>query len=364
MEDRARISLRPSLPGRLAICLVVVVSVAFLAYDRRWDLYMLPVPDMHHLSIDTSGYSIESLPFQFDVSFVRGHDLFYADSDGRVFKADARNPVGTRTEAGHSHTHPRMLFVSSHGTLFISGEDRRTKRSTDNGKTWKDVLHFLVWRMDEDEAGSTLFAANYSPRDHPLDMAKLWKSSDDGSTWQVVFADEMLDHIHSVRYDSLYRRIYMTTGDSPSRGEVWSDGQGETWMRIASGRGHGHTDLAISSHYVFWGTDDSYGRIIRAPRNPVTVGDTILFAKRHQVWWIVARNTQIYAGTYVENPKSLSGAFLIASSDEGLTWHKLLEVGKAGSTRKALIGESRNLSSDGWVYFTTSEGQSYRARKT
>ena len=126
--------------------------------------------------------------------------------------------------------------------------------------------------MDEDEATNSLYAGNYSPRNHPVDMATIFKSTDEGKTWRKVFTDKRLDHIHTVRFDPKYRRIYIAVGDESSRGQVYSDDQGESWQ-------------------------------------------------------------------------------------------KLMEIGEAGPQAKAFHGESRYISSSGWVYFTTTFGKSYRVRK-
>jgi hypothetical protein len=345
---------------------IILGAVVFGVYDRRWDLYMINVPDIHDLPLNSSGYTIEPLPFQITVSFVRGHDLYYADEHSIVYVSHDRDSPEKSLALGKSQVaSPRLLFVSSRGTLFLGGNDSRMERSTNRGKSWEQVLSVPTWRMDEDEATGTLYVGNYSPRHHPIEMATVYKSMDEGETWQPVFTDNRLDHIHTVRYDPIFDRMYIAAGDdSTPRGQAWSDDNGKSWKWIANGRGNGHTDLAFSDHFVFWGSDDWYGRIIRSTRAQVQEGETILFAKRHQIWWVVARNQQIYAGTFLEHPKSQSGAFLIASDNEGHTWQKLIEVGQAGPKLKAFLGESRRLTSDGWVYFSTSEGQSYRVRKT
>lgn len=345
------------------IATVIIIGAAIATYDHRWDIYMLSIPDMHNLPIETAGYKIEQLPFDFHVSFVRGNNLYFVDGAGKVLKADDNDPINTLTQIGHARVSPRLLFVSTKGTIFVAGNDPIMKRSTDGGKTWEVTLELPFWRMDEDEATNTLYAGNYSPRDHPVDMATIFKSNDEGKTWKKVFSDNRLDHVHTVRYDQEYRRIYIATGDTSYRGEAYSDDQGKSWQWIDTGRGNGHTDVAFTNKFVLWGSDDSYGRICYSPRNPVSDCKDILFGRYHQVWWIIAKSKQIYAGTFVDDAKSRSGAFLLASNNEGQTWQKLMEVGKPGAGAKAFFGESRNISSSGWIYFITSTGKSYRVKK-
>lgn len=349
------------------IAMAILGSGIVAAYQRRRDLYMLNVPDMHALPINTTGYTIECLPFQMTASFVRGTDLYFSDDQGVVYWADDRNPQGSQLPLGKSRVAaPRMLFVSSNGTLFIGGNSTPLmERSIDGGKNWERILPVHTWRMDENEATHTLYVGNYSPRRDPVTMATIYKSTDEGATWQPIFTDERLDHIHTVRFDPEFGRIYLAAGDeSFHRGQAWTENDGQTWNWIAKGKRNGHTDLAFSHHFVFWGSDDWYGRIIRSPRNQVGKGKTILFAKRHHIWWIMGRDQQLYAGTFLKHPKGKSGAFLIASDNEGQTWQKVMELGSAGPELKCFRSESRNLSSGGWAYFSTSEGQSYRIRKT
>ncbi len=81
----------------IGIVLAIVIAASIGAYDHRWDIYMIPVPDMHDFPINTTGYTIEPLPFSFSVSFVRGDDVYFVDGTGRVFKADDSDLTHTRT---------------------------------------------------------------------------------------------------------------------------------------------------------------------------------------------------------------------------------------------------------------------------
>lgn len=320
---------------------------------------------MHNMPVNTTGYTIEQLPFYFRSSFARGHDVYFADGGGRVYKADDRNPPSVAAQLGNSQIPPRMLFVSSRGTIFISGSKPPLVRSVDGGRTWEKSHDWSFWRMTEDEASHTLYAGNYSPQKHPFYMAKVFKSNDEGKTWLTVFEDDQLDHIHSVLWDAKYNRLYISAGDSRRRGQAYSQDNGVTWHWIKSGGKQGHTDLAISDRYVLWGSDDNLGRVIRAPRSPVQDGETIVWEPYHHVWWVVAENRQIYAGTLTGGGKrKYTGAFLLVSADEGETWQKLLEDKDGGAALSVFNAESRRLSADGWLYCVTDSGTAYRIRRT
>lgn len=310
-----------------------------------------------------TGYIIEELPFHFNASFARNHDLYFVDSQGWVYQSDDREPAAAIHRLGNAQIVPHMIFVSSWGTIFVSNVGLSTLRSADGGKTWKESHSLSIWRMSEDETSRTLYAGVYTRKQRPLFVAKLLRSTDDGETWQTVFEDHRLDHIHSVRWDLRHNRLYISAGDGAHRGQAYSDDHGKTWTWINSGGKQGHTDVAISDRYVFWGSDDNLGRILRAPRTPVQDGETIMWAPEHHIWWVVADNRQIYAGTLTGARKKYTGAYLLASTDEGATWQKLLEDSDGGAAHGAFHSESRQLSADGWLYCATSSGEAYRIRR-
>jgi photosystem II stability/assembly factor-like uncharacterized protein len=348
----------------ILLAMITPLAVFFGDHHRRWAIYLHArgVPKTHSLPIDQSGYRIEELPFQLGASYAREHIVHLTDTRGRIYRHDDREN-GAPKIIGDSHIRPRLIFVSARGTIFVSGLGFPTLRSRDGGKTWTQTHELSVWRMTENEAESVIYAGIYTRKDRPRHHARLLKSSDEGETWQTVFEDTRLDHIHSVRWDPRYRRLYMSAGDGPWRGQAFSDDRGKTWSWMASGGKQGHTDVAISERFVLWGSDDNLGRILRAPRSAVAPGETILWASDHHVWWIVGRGRQIYAGTLTGERNKYSGAYLLASGDEGATWQKLLEDNDGGAPLSAFQAESRELSAMGWLYCATLSGKSYRVRR-
>jgi photosystem II stability/assembly factor-like uncharacterized protein len=256
-----------------------------------------------------------------------------------------------------------MIFVTSRGTIFVSGTGFPTLRSVDRGKTWVPSHELSVWRIAEDETTHTIYAGVYTRKERPRYIARLLKSNDEGQTWQTIFEDSQLDHIHTVRWDPKYKRLYLSAGDGGRRGQAYSNDSGLTWHWINTGGKQGHTDVAISENNVFWGSDDNLGRILRAPRESVGDGRTILWASDHHVWWVIAKGRQLYAGTLTGERKKYTGAYLLASADEGKTWQKLLEDSDGGAALGAFQAESRELTAAGWLYCSTMSGKSYRIRR-
>jgi photosystem II stability/assembly factor-like uncharacterized protein len=349
------------------LILVLIAGLAIWAGDhyRRWVIYLRikGVTEIHALSPDRTGYEIELLPFHFGASFVRNQQVYFIDPQGRLFETDDRTSPPAARLLGDTQIEPRMVFVSARGTIFVSGLGFSTVRSVDGGKTWSKSHDLSVWRMTENEASHTLYAGVYTRKERPRYTAKVLMSTDEGKTWQTTFEDSQLDHIHSVRWDPKYNRLYLSAGDGAHRGQAYSDDGGKAWRWINTGGKQGHTDVAISERYVFWGSDDNLGRVLRAPRAPVSDGTTIVWGSDHHVWWVIAEGRQIYAGTLTGERKKHTGAYLLASADEGETWQKLLEDSDSGAAIGAFRAESRQLSAGGWLYCSTMSGKSYRIRR-
>ena len=351
---------------RLVVALAVAAATtagALSMHRYRWDIVMRTVPSAHDLPIDAAGYQVQKLPFRFAASFARGGEVYFVSGAGEVSKADDADPATSLRRIGSCGVGPRMLFVSSRGTIFVSGSGQGMVRSGDGGKTWNKCMDWSVWRMDEDAAGGGLYAGNYSPRNSLDFHAAVFRSDDDGAAWREVFTDRKLDHVHTVRVDEPAHRIYIAAGDGPTRGQLASDDGGASWRTILAGAKQGHTDVALTDSNVIWGSDDWLGRIILAGRGDAQIGRTVLWCRGQQVWFVAAEGRQAYAGTFAEKAGKGDAVYLLASDDGGASWRKLLARGASRAGPAGLIGESRRLSAAGWLYFTTTEGECWRVRR-
>jgi hypothetical protein len=218
--------------------------------------------------------------------------------------------------------------------------------------------------MDEDSRAGVLYAGNYPPRKGPGNVATVFRSADGGDSWQEILYEPLLDHVHTVRRDPTRRRVLISLGDGPVRGQMYSDDEGVTWQPLMRGPKQGHTDAALSDRFVFWGSDDSLGRVLRASREGLQPGDTILWCGGHHVWSVVASRRQVYAATYTSAGAGEGRCYLLASMDEGNTWRKIMAHRSNGELDSAFVGDSRQLSAEGWLYIADEESQGYRVRKT
>ncbi len=320
------------------------------------------LPDFAGWPVDPAGYAIEELPIPISASYARGNDVYLGGVDGRIYKTDDRDPAGPWVDLNSPlEEGPRMVFASSRGVLFASANNRPMWRTADGGATGAVCLGAPVWRMDEDELGN-LYAGNYIKDDRHV--ATLYKSVDGGLTWAETYRNEANDHIHTVRWDDRAKRLYIAYGDSRNaRGQACSDDRGATWTVLAESRRDGHTDVAFTSDYVIWASDDQSGRVFRVRRETGAVDS--LMGRSQFMWFAVTdERQQVYVGTA---PSARSGgerAALLASTDQGTTWQKLIETEpSSGPYDKGFAAESRALSAGGWLY-CSGGGRSYRVRRT
>jgi len=333
-------------------------TIAVLLTGALAQLACAPVDqtDFADWPVDTTGYEIEQVPVDLAASFVRGSDVYFGRGDGTIWQADDRDLAKAWVSRGRPYdVGPRLLFVSSTGILLVSPNNLPTVRSGDGGQSWQGCLDVPVWRMEEDDQGS-LYAGNYNKV--PGQVATLYKSTDGGITWNVIFQEPDNDHIHTVRWDDRAKRLYIAYGDGPTRGQAYSDDRGGSFQVLDSGRGQGHTDVAFTTDYVIWAADDGKGHIWRTDRRK---GATEMLLGRSQyMWWAVAGDEQVYIGTMAS--QAGDRACLLASTDQGTTWQKLIETSPADADYgQGFVAESRNLSAAGWLY-CAAEGVSYRVR--
>ena len=337
-----------------------VVVLAGAMVSGLWGCFSLCISDFSSLPLNAEGYVIEELPVTITSSFARGNDVYLGTQQGQIFKVDDSdlNKPWTALSCPFDVS-PRLLFVSRAGTLFTSAPSTATYRS-DDGQTWQSCLDLPVWRMDEDDQGN-LYAGNYTKDDQHV--ATLYASADEGATWRTIFRDEHTDHIHTVRWDDQAKRLYIAFGDGKWRGQACSDDRGTTWTILDRGPRQGHTDVGFTNDYIIWASDDQSGRLFRVAR-PDSAPETIPGCSQF-MWFVVAGGHQIYVGTITSLQAGGERAALLASSDQGDTWQKLLETDvSTGAYDQGFLAESRVLSAGGWLYCSEGKWLSHTANKS
>ena len=119
-----------------------------------------------------------------------------------------------------------------------------------------------------------------------VDSFHVWRSKDDGDHWEKVFsqcgrANEKADirHFHTVQPDPFNQhQWFLSSGDVGNECKVWkSSDDGTTWQNVTDTnpqgtnlvRVHRYTAIAFDEDFLYWGTDDELdgrAKFVRAKR--------------------------------------------------------------------------------------------------
>src|SRR5882672_6500781 len=126
-----------------------------------------------------------------------GNGLYRSDDGGRTWKN-----VGLKTSEhiGRIAIDPKdsnIVYVAAQGPLWGPGGDRGLFKTTDNGKTWKNILNIsentgITDVVIDPQNPETVYAASYQRRRHMYTLidggpeSAIYKSTDAGATWNKV----------------------------------------------------------------------------------------------------------------------------------------------------------------------------------
>jgi photosystem II stability/assembly factor-like uncharacterized protein len=141
-----------------------------------------------------------------------------------------------------------VVYVAAQGPLWAPGGERGVYKTTDGGKTWKDVLTISentgvsdLWMDPRDP--SLLYATSYQRRRHVWGMVHggpegaIWKTTDAGATWRKL--EKGIPKVDLGRIglavspadpDVLFALI--EASDPKDRGTYRSNDRGESWTRV------------------------------------------------------------------------------------------------------------------------------------
>src|SRR5829696_8483252 len=175
-----------------------------------------------------------------------GNGLYKSDDGGRTW----RN-VGLKTSEhiGRIAIDPKdsnIVYVAAQGPLWGPGGDRGLFKTTDGGKTWKNILNIsentgVTDVVVDPNNPDTVYAAAYQRRRHIWTLinggpeSALYKSTDAGATWRKIRAGLPTTEIGRIGLalspvDS--NVLYATVEAAEKRGGIFrSADRGESWER-------------------------------------------------------------------------------------------------------------------------------------
>lgn len=259
------------------------------------------------------------------------------------FASDEDNSTSKYFPAVHFESSPRFSFVTAEGTLLIDGYNpnlnwrglyRVPNASFDSiDADFTRVMNNTsgtIWSIDQDTKGN-IYAGWYSSEGVAGVGAVIFKSNDDGLTWNAVYNDTQGYHIHNLRVDPYTDYVYATIGGD-SHGDpsiVRSVDEGDTWEEILAGS-HQCLGIAFTPEARFFGTDGwTFGS---EPDNPLIYKTTDDVTREVVLncssngnaynFWMAESRGYLFAGFV--NAGSHIGGGVYYSADEGNTWEILI----------------------------------------
>jgi photosystem II stability/assembly factor-like uncharacterized protein len=309
-----------------------------------------------------------------------GNGLYRSDDGGKTW----RN-VGLKTSEhiGRIAIDPKdsnIVYVAAQGPLWGPGGDRGLFKTTDNGKTWKNILNIsehtgVTDVVIDPQNPDTIYAASYQRRRHMFTLidggpeSAIHKSTDAGATWNKVRAGLPTTDMGRIGLavspvDS--NVVYATVEAADRKGGIFrSNDRGASWERrneFDAGAMYYARIVAdpkdvdrIYVMNVFLMVSDDGGRTLRR------LGEKSKHVDNHDIW-IDPRNTDHYlvgcdGGVY-------------ESHDRGANWEfkrnlPVTQFYDITTDNYSFGGPSRTRNASGIVnsdWFVTNGGDGFRSQ--
>ena len=110
------------------------------------------------------------------------------------------------------------------------------------------------WCIDEK---GNCYLGEYFLNNKRKEVVNLYKSSDNGEKWVVIYTLNDVRHIHCVQYDPFDKLIWVSTGDKNEESKILvSNDEGISWVTIGSGdQKFRNVSFLFTENHVYWGSD-------------------------------------------------------------------------------------------------------------
>ena len=308
----------------------------------------------------TPTYKQQTLSVPITASWIASDATVYAGINNAVYKSTDGGQTWTGLLSFGSNVIIHYVYVSKQDYVFICPDTNALEdqlgiwRSTNGGQTWSRVLALpagcTTMSMAEDSNGN-LFVGVYTTGSYAAN-ARIYKSTDGGSSWTSVYYDSAARHVHCVTVDPANNYVYASIGDvrvwNGITGSNWDieyvvrsndDGNSGTWTKILQGTANAGDAQMIAIHIVdtvgaggvltpsarLFATDYNNGQIYRTTddTNFNLVLDT---GAQSYGFWVRTNslNGVIYA-SFVGGDGSPRTAGIWTSTDDGLHWSKYMD---------------------------------------
>jgi photosystem II stability/assembly factor-like uncharacterized protein len=175
-----------------------------------------------------------------------GRGMYKSTDAGKTWTFSGLRDAGQISTVRVHPTNPNLVYVAALGNPFVDNPDRGIYRSTDGGKTWKNVLHI------SDSAGAAdleiqpgspnvLFACMWHGQRKPWTIISgareggIYKSTDGGDHWTKLaggLPNELFGRSNVAISAAEPNRIYALIEAKPGSGLYRSEDAGATWTLV------------------------------------------------------------------------------------------------------------------------------------
>jgi hypothetical protein len=281
---------------------------------------------------------------------IDNNGYIYANHSKYIIKsADTAATWDTIYDGSSNPSFPFSIFVASNGYVYAGySRNKNVLCSTDRGSSWDTCLVFkddtsCMWYMAEDALGN-LFIAEYSGGDGSERRATLWRSRDNGASWDTVYRNTRERHMHLVGVDPYTNYVYASTGESGYF--VRSRDGGDTWNVLQTGSGAKYTAIEFSPGRRILGEDQIYSSIVITSndRDFTTVYTPFISGQLY----IMRRIGDDYYAALTPSKGRESSLHILVSSDGGLHWTIAKDYHSGFPSQ--ILHIARN-TVGGWAYF-------------
>jgi photosystem II stability/assembly factor-like uncharacterized protein len=177
-----------------------------------------------------------------------GRGIYKSTDAGKTWSFIGLRDTGQISTIRVDPSNPDLLYVAALGNPFVPSKERGIYRSTDGGKTWKNVLFVSETAGAADleiQPGNSqvLFACMWHGQRKPWTIISgameggIYKSTDGGDHWSKLaggLPNQLFGRANVAISAAQHNRIYALIEAKPGSGLWRSDDAGNTWTQVNS----------------------------------------------------------------------------------------------------------------------------------
>ncbi len=201
-----------------------------------------------------------------------GHGIYRSSDAGKSWTFAGLRDVGQIATVRIHPAHPETVYMAALGNPFVPNKERGVFRTTDGGKTWKNVLHV------SDEVGAAdlelqpgnpnvIFACLWHGQRKPWTIISgsqdggIFKSSDGGDTWTKLttgLPNQLFGRSNVAMAAATPNRVYALIEAKPGSGLYRSEDAGATWSLV----NHSPSLITRPFYYTTLGVDPNNSDVV------------------------------------------------------------------------------------------------------